>query len=530
MMQRFAAAAAVVATATVCSASLTSTGLTSTSAALAAPRMTAAARTAVAASGHWWNAEEVPGTAAVNHGNDYLPALSCASAGNCSAGGSYAGRGGYGQPYVVGETKGVWGKAVKVTGFATLNAQRGAGVDSMSCASAGNCTASGVYTDSSDNTQVFVVGETNGTWGKAEELPGLAALNQSGDAEGGVVCGSAGNCSIAGRYQDSSFRYQAFVATETNGTWGKAEEVPGTGALNRGGDAGVGSMSCPSAGNCIAVGSYSDISTNDHEFAVTETHGTWGKAEKFPGLAALDSEGSPELSDISCASVGNCTAGGSYIALDQNKGREVFVTTETNGIWGKAEQVPGTAALNSDGAAYLASVSCASVGNCSAGGFYSAGVCGTGGCMGYDYPLWPFVVTETNGTWGTAEELPGIVALNKGKRAELTSISCAAAGDCSVSGVYADGSSEYCCAQTFVATQTRGAWARSEEIPGTAVLNHGDTNVELSCGAPGNCTAGGDYTDSSGHRQAFVARESRSRVSTGEPPDTASTVPGQHGP
>ena len=38
--------------------------------------------------------------------------------------------------------------------------------------------------------------------------------------------------------------------------WGAAEEVPGTAALNQGGNAGVNSVSCPSAGNCSAGGFY----------------------------------------------------------------------------------------------------------------------------------------------------------------------------------------------------------------------------------------------------------------------------------
>jgi len=38
------------------------------------------------------------------------------------------------------------------------------------------------------------------------------------------------------------------------GSWGKAVEVPGLAALNTGGDAAVTSVSCPSAGDCAAGG------------------------------------------------------------------------------------------------------------------------------------------------------------------------------------------------------------------------------------------------------------------------------------
>ena len=42
-----------------------------------------------------------------------------------------------------------------------------------------------------------------------------------------------------------------------------------------------------------------------------------------------------------------------------------FVANQVNGIWRKAQEVPGTAALNKNGQAATISVSCASAGNCS---------------------------------------------------------------------------------------------------------------------------------------------------------------------
>jgi len=86
---------------------------------------------------------------------------------------------------------------------------------SVSCASAGNCSAGGFYTDRSNHQQVFVAGETNGTWHTAIEVPGTAALNQRGNAWfSEVSSASAGNCSAGGFYEDSSVRLQAFVVTE----------------------------------------------------------------------------------------------------------------------------------------------------------------------------------------------------------------------------------------------------------------------------------------------------------------------------
>jgi hypothetical protein len=76
-----------------------------------------------------------------------------------------------------------------------------------------------------------VVSEVGGTWTQAEELPGIAALNTGGSASiASVSCGSAGNCSAGGTYRDSSGHYQALVDSQFGGGWSQAEEVPGTNA------------------------------------------------------------------------------------------------------------------------------------------------------------------------------------------------------------------------------------------------------------------------------------------------------------
>jgi hypothetical protein len=57
----------------------------------------------------------------------------------------------------------------------------------------------------------------------------------------------------------------------------------------------------------------------------------------------------------------------------------------------------------------------------------------------------------SGGTWGTAQQVPGIAALNKGGFAEITSVSCAKAGDCSAGGSYLDASRHL---QAFVVNET----------------------------------------------------------------------------
>jgi hypothetical protein len=102
-----------------------------------------------------------------------------------------------------------------------LNKGAQASAESVSCASAGNCAAGGYYNDGSGHQQAFVVSENNGTWRTAIEVPGSGALNTGGCplrcARGGVSsvsCASAGNCAAGGTYMDSVGRIQAFVVSQ----------------------------------------------------------------------------------------------------------------------------------------------------------------------------------------------------------------------------------------------------------------------------------------------------------------------------
>jgi hypothetical protein len=113
-----------------------------------------------AAAGTWQKAIEVPGMTALNKDdNAQTTAVSCASAGNCAAGGFYTDVFGSSEPFVVGQVRGRWGKAIEVPGTAGLN-HADAQITSVSCASAGSCAGGGFYTDASHGTEAFVISET----------------------------------------------------------------------------------------------------------------------------------------------------------------------------------------------------------------------------------------------------------------------------------------------------------------------------------------------------------------------------------
>ena len=141
--------------------------------------------------------------------------MSCGSAGNCAAGGSYRTGNDHGQGFVASERNGTWGTAIRVPGLAALNAGGPARVLSVSCGQPGNCAAAGIYPDPQRNQQGFVVSEQDGTWGTATEVPGLALLNAGVAQASSVSCGPAGNCTVGGFYQDRHRHVQGFVASQS---------------------------------------------------------------------------------------------------------------------------------------------------------------------------------------------------------------------------------------------------------------------------------------------------------------------------
>ncbi len=300
--------------------------------------------------------------------------VSCASAGNCAAGGYYSTNSGQRplqEPFVVNEVKGRWGRAEKVPGMSKMN-RGGAEIESVSCSSPGNCSAGGLYGPSGPlSWGLFVVNEVKGHWGKAEEVPGTAKLNNGNTAWlYSLSCPSPGDCAATGQYGVRGGS-QAFVVNEVKRHWRKAEEIPGLARLNTTDGANAYSISCASAGNCAAAGSYTGGSLVQQAFVVNERRGVWGDAKPIPGLRALNTGqgGDGNVNAISCSSAADCAAGGTY--LDKEGHVQAFLANERNGIWRRATEAPGTARLNAGGIAGVDAISCSRGGACRAGGTYS---------------------------------------------------------------------------------------------------------------------------------------------------------------
>ncbi|HEV3213286.1 MAG TPA: IPT/TIG domain-containing protein [Acidimicrobiales bacterium] len=293
-------------------------------------------------------------TAVAVSGAGPLDTVSCVASGTCSAAGqsphetNSLAAGPTPAAVVVDETAGVWGAAMDVPGLPPADpnpshAEPGGNVTSISCPSAGECSAGGYYENGV--SEAFVVSESSGIWGTAVILNPY----DSADVVTSVSCAAAGDCSAGGSYQG-----RAFVIDELHHLWGPVVELP-EGSV-------VLAVSCVPSGYCAAGGT-----TNYRwapAFVVDRRHGLWGAAK----LGAPTLRGA--IDAISCAEPGDCSAGEQYRG-PQPTPRYGVVVNEMAGVWGPPIEVAGTQPVPSaQVGSYTgaSAVSCAAPGSCSAVG------------------------------------------------------------------------------------------------------------------------------------------------------------------
>ncbi len=472
----------------------------------AAPAALAArAATDAASASTWGKAEQVPGLAPLvaPGGNSAITTMSCSSPGNCSAGGFYqitasGHQALVNQAFVVSQVKGIWQHAMTVPGIAALDSNQGAQVSSISCSSAGNCSAGGSYTSGyyavggGAMSEAFVVSQVSGVWGTAQEVPGIGALNAGGQAYVSTVsCTGPGGCTAVGGYADTSSsgsgccRYAGFAVSEVGSAWGSAQKVAA---------ASLGPLSCSTPGNCSALAG---------DVAVSQVDGTWGAPHAI-AAAAGSTFGKPSPDVISCASPGNCSAGG----IGQKQARAI-VASQVNGTWGSAHEVRGIPVLLKRKSALVATMSCTAPRSCVAGGY--AFKSEPEGSSTRQYAA-PYVVSERKGTWGDARQIPGLGKLSKYGYATINVIACTSPGNCTAAGSYSassynpNGSGPD---QVFVASESGGVWGMAREII-SVPANVGQAGIaSLACPTAGKCSAGGAYWPNVDQQVAFVVSQVR---------------------
>jgi hypothetical protein len=434
--------------------------------------------------------------------------MACTSPGNCVAGGPADGSGAE-AAWLVSQVHGVWGRVRAIRGLATSKGLKPlSSLAALSCPSAGNCVAVGSYRNRSLHRQAFIVAQRHGAWGKAIAVPGLASLNKFAAGLTGLSCPTAGNCGAGGFYQTRSRRTAVFLISEVRGVWSHPVTPPGIAALPGEVPAvglpfgvGIGPISCPTPGNCGVIGTYPIRLKfgNIGGFVINQVHGKWGHAIAIPGLPALNQGHDAGLDAISCPAPGNCGAVGTYAEADGTY--EMFVVNEVHGAWTRAIEIPGTARFST---LTLATISCSSASSCEGAGNLE------GGASDQDNDNHAFVVSQVNGTWNKAIEVPGLAQLDKADNSAVVSLSCSSAGNCGAAGFYASAIPvSYPLEQAFLVNQVNGVWEKPIEVPGTGPFNTGGNAAAtaISCPATNRCSAGGFYKVKKSGLRTFVVSQ-----------------------
>jgi hypothetical protein len=464
----------------------------------------------VAASGITQSASEAPRPRGVAQKTGGLvEQVACTSAKSCS---------GFGK-WLYTEQAGKW-KAVRVPSLAHTG---GVTLRSLACPTAGRCEAVG----RAGEQHVLGVSEAGRQWSSAGiALPADAApINPpSGPWPGldSVSCAAAGSCIAVGYYGAADRSTHALLAAETNGTWGSGTDVqlppdaattypPAEGESMVGGF--LSSASCPSSGNCTAIGSYTRKNQTGeaggtYPWDLDETGGSWAAsdglqlpADTATGVDSRAGGASPFMgfSGLSCPSAGNCTAVGGYV--DRHSDFQGAIFTERDGSWssGIRAPLPGNAAHNTDAMELrnpMTAVSCAAPDDCAAVGWFVVGQSET------EHGL---LLTERSGVWRASA-----MSLPKGARARggvfLTSVACPARGACVAVGYYAGHGKTH----GLVVRERGGKWARAVNaaLPrnaAPAASSHTFLN-SVSCPSARFCLAGGSYSDRAGHTQGLLLR------------------------
>ena len=378
----------------------------------------------------------------------------------------------------------------------------------VSCTSTGFCVAAGQYQKTAAGGTLAMVATSNGgsTWARARALvlPKTAAKVPQAVATD-VACTSSTSCEVIGRfrYAKNPAKDNVFIADLTPTGWTRARTMglPANGAAVI--NATLSQISCASKGNCGALGLYRDKKNDLETAAYIEKNGTWNRGVPIipPANGGAPGHQNVQPFGISCPAAGDCVAVGKYITTGGDT--EPFRATSTNGAWARAVQVhlPSGAIKGKNQQGDFHAVICTpNTKNCLAVGNYRTAVVKHSNAV--------YSLLETAGTWpgaGTAfHPAPANVAsppVPQDNGLACPSAGCVTVGFYSIAGGGVGGLSD---------AYSGGHWQNAVQIPNPSGAAATGTTVmkDVSCWGTWSCAAVGGYTDKAGHQQAMVAASS----------------------
>jgi len=163
-------------------------------------------------------------------------------------------------------------------------------------------------------------------------------------------------------------------------------------------------------------------------------------------------------------------------------------TGTSGGTWGASQPLPSPTATApaTGGSGVIDDITCTAPGDCVAVGDETID-------SGTTPTLVPVAVTETAGTWGSAQQIDGTADLGHGTSAGLTKVSCSDADDCVAIGTYQGTDLQ---GQAFYATETAGDWSTATPLSVAGQSTETTSSPRsVSCppSVPGYCAIAGYY-------------------------------------
>jgi hypothetical protein len=327
----------------------------------------------------------------------YLNSVSCWSAGSCVAVGTSFENG---VQYTMAEHWNRGGWAIQPT---PNPAGPTATLTSVSCPSAAGCIAVGIHSPAGIGGEHLLAERWNGVSWTLQSAPEPAGASES--ELYALSCGSAASCTAVGQYFASGGSELPLVE-HWNGTAWTVQHVP----FVKDADGLLGGVSCPTATNCEAVGSYGTFNQNSNLFA-EHWNGTQWTFQTVPtpgGTSFL-------LNSVSCPQPEHCTA----VGLAENDTQVVgSIVARTNGSAWTLQKDATPAGTELYGVSCASAQSCTAVGaNAANAAFFNTGIAEYWNGTRWALQATPVPQTNTHG-------------------AALSGISCATLTACTAVGVY----------------------------------------------------------------------------------------------
>jgi hypothetical protein len=313
----------------------------------------------VTRSGSTWAPVKVPLPASSANGSS-LSAVTCPSASQCIAGGSYHGSGLQQGLLLAGHGR-TW-TATTAPLPAGAAADPDALITSVTCATGSSCIAVGQYAAGKSDEALLITGYGSAWSPRRAPLPPDADAHPAAQLVS-VSCTSATACTAVGSYVDKLGNRQGLLVTLADGHWAAARSPLPAGATVAGAE--LSAVECLRPAGCVAVGTYLAGSAG----LIVAGSGTTWTAARAPLPAGAAPAPAASFHDIACSGA-TCVAVGSY--TDASGNRRAMLVSLRGATSAQTAPLPvGFAPAQGSPGAELTSVACPTAAECVAVGVYT---------------------------------------------------------------------------------------------------------------------------------------------------------------